>query len=598
MIKRIKWFFLLVFCCSVFIVINALWFKPLSIDWYFERIFIWAAFDEPEMLSSLRMLEPYGITFHQDELNDESDEKHQRRFRKLAADIEMLELYDADKLSESQRLSKAILLSYLKQQKDREPFQYHNYPVNQLFGVQNNFPSFMDSTHLVNNVEAAEDYITRLSKLDVKFSQVLGGLKKREELGILPPTFVVDRVLVEMQEFVDKPVDKNILYVSFENKLNDLVDLSENEKQVLLESAKREIETTVHQSYTLLIDYFTELRPKTNSDDGVWKFPDGEAFYNAMLRYHTTTNLSADDIHHLGLKEVDRIQGEITAILAQQGFDISEGFQAVMNTLHDDQQFYYEDSDQGRAQILRDYKKIIDEIDSGIAASFNVKPVVGVEVKRIPVFKEKSAPGAYYNPPSLDGARLGTFYANLYDIKATPRFNMRTLAYHEAIPGHHFQIAVQQSLKGVATFRRLVPFTAYMEGWALYAERLAWEAGYQKDPYDNIGRLQAELFRAVRLVVDTGIHHRRWSRQKAIDYMVANTAMAESDVIAEVERYIVYPGQATAYKVGMMKILEMRKRAQTALGKDFDLRDFHDVILKNGAMPLTILEQQVEEYIH
>ncbi len=552
---------------------------------------------EPELLTRLRLFEPYGITFHQDELNDESDEKTQRDYKRLADDIKTLERYQDTNLSKSQRLSKAILSYFLKQQSGIERYQYHNYPVNQLFGVQNNFPSFMDSSHLIENLEAAEDYITRLSKLKVKFSQVLDGLKKREQLGILPPTFVVERVLDEMQAFVDTPVRKNILYFSFKKKLAALADIPEKKKQSLLLEVEGEINSSVYQAYQLLIDYFTELKPRTNSDDGVWKFPDGERFYASMLRYHTTTTLTAEKIHTLGLTEVDRTQTEILTVMAQQGYDPSAGFQVLMRELHDDQQFYYEDSDAGRAQILSDYKTIIDEIEQGIAGSFNVKAKVSVDVKRIPVFKEKSAPGAYYNPPSMDGARQGTFYANLYDIKATPRSNMRTLAYHEAIPGHHFQIAVQQALKNVPTFRRLVPFTAYMEGWALYAERLAWEEGFQSDPYDNIGRLRAELFRAVRLVVDTGLHYKRWTRQQAIDYMASNTAMAASDVVAEVERYIVFPAQATAYKVGMMKILSLREHAKLSLGELFDLRDFHDVVLKNGAMPLTILEEQVENYI-
>jgi uncharacterized protein (DUF885 family) len=220
-----------------------------------------------------------------------------------------------------------------------------------------------------------------------------------------------------------------------------------------------------------------------------------------------------------------------------------------------------------------------------------------MKVKRIPLFKEKTAPGAYYQQPSIDGNRPGVFFANLYDIKATPTYSMRTLAYHEGIPGHHFQIAIAMELEGIPLFRTISPFTAYVEGWALYSEYLAWELGFQDDPFDNIGRLQAELFRAVRLVVDTGIHSKRWTREAAIEYMLNNTGMAESDVTSEIERYIVLPGQATAYKVGMMKILEVRAKAQKALGDKFSLGEFHDVILKNGAVPLDIMERLVDQYI-
>lgn len=249
-------------------------------------------------------------------------------------------------------------------------------------------------------------------------------------------------------------------------------------------------------------------------------------------------------------------------------------------------------------QILADYETILDDIVPELSTTFHNVPEAEMEVQRIPEFKEKTSPGAYYQRPAFDGSRPGVFYANLYDIKATPRYGMMTLAYHEGIPGHHFQIAIQQEQDDLPFFRRLIPFTAFSEGWALYAEYLAYEMGmYEGKPYSNIGRLQAELFRAVRLVVDTGIHSKRWSRERAIDYMLKNTGMAESDVVSEIERYFVMPGQATAYKMGMRHILMLRERAQTELGDDFDIRDFHRVILTNGAVPLTIMEQLVDAYI-
>ena len=284
-------------------------------------------------------------------------------------------------------------------------------------------------------------------------------------------------------------------------------------------------------------------------------------------------------------------------ILGSEGYDTSNGFTQAIDTIFKQRQFYYEDSDEGREQILADYQKILDEIDAGLGDAFLVRPKAGMEVKRIPLFKEKTSPGAYYQRPSMDGSRPGVFFANLYDIKATPKYGMRTLAYHEGIPGHHFQIAISMELEGLPIFRTLSPFTAYTEGWALYTEQLAWELGFQNDPYDNIGRLQAELFRAVRLVVDTGIHAKRWTREEAIEYMLNNTGMAKSDVVSEIERYIVLPGQATAYKVGMMKILEVREKAKQALGDKFSLGEFHDVVLKNGAVPLDILERLVDQYI-
>ena len=356
------------------------------------------------------------------------------------------------------------------------------------------------------------------------------------------------------------------------------------------------IESSVYPAYRELLAYLRELEPRAVSNDGVWRLPDGEAFYRQAIRQHTTTEMSAEEIHRLGLAEVARIGAEMDAILRAEGlFEGSIGTRVQQIAQRPDQ--LYPDTDEGRAQILADYQAIIDEIDEAMPQYFNLRPAVGVEVKRVPEFSEATAPGAYYQPPSLDGKRKGTFFANLRDVSEIPKFGMRTLAYHEGVPGHHFQNAITRQLEGLPMFRRLLPFTAYGEGWALYAEQLAWELGFQDDPLDNLGRLQAEMFRAVRLVVDTGLHHKRWSREQAISYMIEHTGMGEGDVTAEIERYLVNPGQALAYKVGMIKILELRQRARDALGEAFDLRAFHDQILGHGALPLTLLEQVVDDWI-
>jgi uncharacterized protein (DUF885 family) len=427
--------------------------------------------------------------------------------------------------------------------------------------------------------------------------QNMEGLLVREEMGIIPPTFVIDKSLEIMQEFIDQPAEENVLYVSFKGKLDKADEIGDQQRDEFLIQAHEEINNTVYPAYQEFIDYFTALREKSTTDAGVWKFPDGHEFYDYMLQVNTTTNMTADEIHQIGLAEVDRIQGEMMAIFESEDYDISIGFSALINQLAGEDRFYYSDTDEGRDQILSNYAAIIEEIDAGLDEAFKSRPKAAVEVRRVPEFSEKTAYGAYYDGPSMDGSRPGIFYANLYDIKATPRYGMRTLAYHEAVPGHHYQIATQRELEGVPEFRKQTGFTAYIEGWALYSERVAWELGFQNDPYDNIGRLQAELFRGVRLVVDTGIHSKRWTREQAIDYMLANTGMTETDVEAEIERYIVLPGQATAYKVGMMEILRLRKEARTALGDRFDVRDFHEVVLKNGPVPLHVLRELVMIYM-
>ena len=598
--KTFKWLFYLILLIAVLgggFATHEWNAKPLFINNFFNRFALKMALQSPETLTSLHFLESMGINGHNAELDDASVESTTEFFKYLADEKKVLLSYDDDSLSKDEKMSKKIALYLLDFAEKSEKFRFHNYPVNQLFGVQNGFPTFMEAQHQINSVEDAEFYISRLKQLPRKFSQVTDGLKIREEQQILPPTFVVTRVTDEMTGFVDTKTEDNILYSSLKTKLDKLDSISTEEKSNILASAKAAIEQDVYPAYTKLNQYFQGLEDKTNQDDGFWKHPDGDIAYQLALNFFTTTDYTPDYIHQVGLKEIIRIQSEILSILSNEGFDVSQGFFSAIDTLAKDERFYYEDSDKGREQILADYQLIINEIDAGLDSAFNVRAKAGVEVKRIPEFKEKTSPGAYYNGPALDGSRPGIFYANLYDIKATPKYSMRTLAYHEAVPGHHFQIAVAQELEDMPIFRKFAPFTAYVEGWALYSERLAWELGFQNNPFDNIGRLQAELFRAVRLVVDTGLHAKKWTRQEAIDYMIANTGMAESDVISEIERYIVMPGQACSYKVGMMKILELRAKAKSALGDKFDLKAFHDVVLKNGAVPLEILEIFIDDYI-
>lgn len=585
---------------GVFVVIGIVaaqqWRRPASIDWFFTRIALDAALDSPELLTQTRAL-PAFLDWYNDDLDDASVAAGDKQFRQLHRDYKILLSYDDASLSRGQKLSKKILRWNLERQLEGEKYRYHNYPVNQLFGLQNQVPSFFDSFHSITDEEDANDYIVRLGKIAVKFDQAMEGLLIREQKGIIPPTFVIDKVIAEMKGFVGQPAENNLLYTSFAGKLETAGGIAADKRPQLLARAAAAINTSVYPAYHAYIDYFTDLRKKSTDDAGVWKFPDGERFYQSKLRQYTNTGLSADEIHRIGLREVARIEGEMTTILAAQGFDATQGFSAMIEKMAADPRFYYPDTDAGREQILGDYRAILKESNAAMGAAFLHRPKAALEVRRVPVFKEKTSPGAYYNQPALDGSRPGIFYANLYDIRATPRYGMRTLAYHEGIPGHHFQIATMSELKDLPIFRRVIGFTAYIEGWGLYAERLASEMGLEEDPFDNVGRLQGELFRAVRLVVDTGIHQKRWTREQAIDYMRANTGAALSDVTAEIERYIVLPGQATAYKMGMMEILRLREKAKKALGDSFDIRRFHDAVLGNGSVPLPVLEELVDDYI-
>ena len=570
--------------------------RPLAIRWLYERVFLEYAIDDPEMLSYLRVL-PSWLDFHSDELTDASMARGEAMNAKLERDYASLKSYDRETLDAEGRLSYDILDYFLSQQVANKRWQYHNFPVNQMFGVQSSLPDFMVQAHQVNSVKDARNYIARMRLFSVKFDQVLEGLKHRESIGVLPQRFVIDKVLDQMRDFVDDPPEQHLLYTNLSGKLDSLGEaVSTEEKAALLADARTAVVENIKPAYGVLIAYFEHLQMRVQGNDGAWSLPDGVAYYNDQIKVHTTTDMTADQIHAIGLAEVARIGAEMDAILRNEGLvDGSIGARVKQINERPDQLF--PDTDEGREQILAEYQRIIDEISAGLDPYFDVRPKAGVEVRRVPEFSEKTAPGAYYQSPAMDGSRPGVFYANLRNVKEMPRFTMRTLAYHEGVPGHHFQIAIMQELTGVPTFRRLLGFTAYSEGWALYTERLAWEAGFQANPLDNLGRLRDEMFRAVRLVVDTGLHAKRWTREQAIQYMLDNTGMAETDVVAEIERYLVNPGQALAYKVGMLKILELRERAKAALGDRFDIRAFHNQVLTNGAMPLALLERIIDDWI-
>jgi uncharacterized protein (DUF885 family) len=403
------------------------------------------------------------------------------------------------------------------------------------------------------------------------------------------------RVLEEMREFIVPAPADHLLHTHLVEQLNAIEDLDDARRSELAGQTVIVIEATVYPAYRRMIDHYAALEPTASTDDGFWKLPGGDAAYTYALKQFTTTDLTAEEIHQIGLQEVERLQTEMKAILAAEGY-ASDDFGAAMQSLNKEERFLYPDSDEGREQILADYQALIDEIDAGMDSFFSLRPGAKVEVQRVPEFKEETAPGAYYNMPPFDGSRPGIFFANLRSVEEIPKFGMRTLAYHEAIPGHHYQIALAQEMEGVPFFRRILPFTAYGEGWALYSEQVAAENGFQEDPFDRLGYLTGQLFRANRLVVDTGIHHKRWTREQAIDYMLANTGMPETDIISEVERYIVLPGQACAYMIGKMEILRLREEAREALGEAFDIRAFHRVVLENGAMPLVLLRRVVEEW--
>ncbi|CAI8154200.1 MAG: Uncharacterised protein [Pseudidiomarina mangrovi] len=415
----------------------------------------------------------------------------------------------------------------------------------------------------------------------------------------MAPKFVYPYVLSDSQNIITgAPFDDgedSTLWADFSGKVAKL-DIDDSQREALMTAAQQALLTSVQPAYEGLIASVTDIAAQADDKDGAWKFPDGERFYNIALQRTTTTDLTADEIHQIGLNEVARIHDEMRVIMEKVGF--TGTLQEFFVHMRNNQQFIYPDTAEGRQRYLDEATAMIDTMKSRLDELFLTKPKADLVVKAVEPFREKSAGKAFYQQPSMDGSRPGVYYANLYDMASMPSYQMEALAYHEGIPGHHMQRAISQELQGIPTFRKFGRYTAYTEGWGLYSELVPKEIGFYQDPYSDFGRLAMELWRAVRLVVDTGIHAKQWTREQGIEFYVTNTPNAEADAVKMVERHIVMPSQATAYKIGMIKIVELREKAKAELGDAFDIREFHDVVLSSGPVPLNVLEQFIEQYIN
>ncbi|MCX7710616.1 MAG: DUF885 domain-containing protein [Clostridia bacterium] len=573
-----------------------MWGRPFSLDQLYTRTFVKVMMNDPETLTMLGLFDNSILDFYSDDLTDNSPESRKKPYQIYKKDLEILKSADTKGLGHQERLSYDIFQWFLQNEVDGEKFMYHNYPVNQYEGIQNQLPELLISTQTVKGKKSAENYIERLSKFNSKFDGVIEGLKLREEKGIIPPKFVLEKALKEMKSFIASTPENNPLITTFREKLKEAQSLEDSEKTDLCKKAETQIVKSVYPAYGKLITYIETLLPKANNDDGVWKLQDGEAYYAYKMRAYTTTNFTPEQVHQIGINEVARIEREMRETIRQLGQkDIAPG--EFMKNLSLDSRFKYSNDEAGKAAVLKDYETAIAELDKNTAKCFELRPQAKLEVRPVPAFKQETAPQAYLFHGSPDGSKPSILQINVGKMEDMTKYSVKPLAAHESIPGHHMQRMLQKQLKGVPIFRKAVPYTAFAEGWAMYAEKLAWENDPKKDPYENLARLQSEMWRAARLVVDTGIHYKKWTREKAIAYMVEKTGMPESIVTIEVERYIVDPGQACAYKIGMMKFLELREKAKKELGDRFDIREFHNTVLKDGAMPLEILEQQVNGYI-
>ena len=573
--------------------------KPFSVDHFLSKELILDLIESPEELTYLGILDRFDwITKHNSKLSIPQDDDIDNDIKQIEKVIKTLYKYDDSRLSDIQKSTKKIaIFDYENQLKELKDFPYLDYPLNQIGGIHLNTIEFMNSVHPIRSDSEAIAFIKRTDLVKDVYQGVLNHLKKQADNGIYPPEFVYGHVINQLDEFINVVNTEHPLYKQFMLKIKKL-ELSNDQVDYLEKEITRSINESVTPGFKLLRNFMANTKKNANPNHGIWSQPGGDEYYKLKIRTFTTTDYSPEEIHQMGLNEVKRISSRMREILTSLGYAESKSVGELMNELNENPDFLYADTPDRKEIIVNDYTDMVNEAIRIMADYFHTMPKSEVIVKAVPEYSEQNAAGGYYQSPALDGSRPGVFYANLYDIKQTPTYSMRTLAYHEATPGHHHQIAHSLENEELTLYRRFGYYTsAFAEGWALYSEILALEAGLAENPYDELGILQSELFRANRLVVDTGMHYKRWTREEAMDYMKSVTGMSDTEVRVEIERYIVWPGQALSYKVGMIKILELRERAMKELGDKFNIKDFHSAVLDHGNPPLFIVEEMVEKMI-
>ena len=600
--KLLKYFGYLLLSVSLVISLylaNLFLMKPYSIDHYLAKELSMNLMESPEFMTYIGIFDSLNVILkHNQKLTIDSLEDGEDDYRDNLKHLEMLQKYNPTDLSGVQKVTRKIAIFDTENGIDRfENFRFHSYPFNQISGNHLGLVEFMTDTHPIRDYREATDYIKRVRLFDDSLNSDLVWLGEQKKLGIFAPQFVFDHVIKQLKELIAYTDEENPLMQIFIEKVNKL-DISTQKKEDLFSELSAVIKSDVRPGYESILQYMETNYSNANKYHGVWSLPNGDAFYASRLRSYTTTDYTAEEIHRIGLSEVERIGNRMKEIFTMLGYEVNKPVGEMMNDLNENPDFLYADTPDRKEIVIADYNQMVKEAEEDVRPYFERFPVSPVEVRAVPEYSEKTAAGGYYQSPSLDGSRPGVFYANLYDIKQTPTFGMRTLTFHEAVPGHHFQIALNQENDNLTLYRKMGYRTsAFTEGWALYSEQLAVEVGMTKNLYDELGVLQSEMFRANRLVVDTGLHYKKWTREEAMEYMKKTTGMSDTEVRVEIERYIVWPAQATSYKMGMLKILELRQKAKDALGEKFDIRKFHTIVLDQGIVPLFILEDIIDEWI-
>ena len=574
------------------------WAAPVGLNNYINKVSIQMVLESPEMMTSLGLIDNTILDFHSDKLGSYTDESNDRALAFLREAREGLNNYGPEGLEGQELLSWKITAWFFDDILRTSARKHSGYPINQISGVMVDMPQFLTDQHLVKDAKSASRYVSRLNE----FARVIGEMQvqvaQNREHGNIPPDFIIEKALSGMRAFSDGDAGSNPLVSTFQTKLAGIDGISQARRDSLVAEAHSAVADKVIPAYKGMIGLFEDMAPQANHDAGIWRLPDGDKIYIDALQSNTTTTLTADEIHELGLSEVARIEAEMEAILVAEGYSEGSFVERVQQVMalpeHN-----FPNTDEGRVAQIAYLNEINDQLMARVSEFFITIPPQPLEILRVAEYAQDSSPGGYYMAPALDGSVPGRFYINQKNTEDNPRWTLPTLMYHEGAPGHHFQISASQLIENVPFLRKMSPFNAYTEGWALYSERMVVTDMdiYADYPLGNLGRLQAEIFRAVRLVVDTGMHAKKWSREQAISYMLEKTGMTEAEVTREIERYVVWPGQATAYKVGQLALLKLRATAEAELGEKFDVREFHEMILSNGAMPLEILEESVNDWI-
>ncbi|MBB4798104.1 uncharacterized protein (DUF885 family) [Brevundimonas bullata] len=560
---------------------------------FFDQAFQeWIALS-PQSMTAL------GLKTDYDKLDDVSDAASARSLALQEAQLARMKAeFDPSKLNAQSKMSWRLFEYGVQQARLSNQWRDWGFQFAANGNPTTSLPVFLINNHRISSVADAEAYVSRINEAERYMGQVATTLKARAAEGVVSPRFVFAPSIENTRNVITgAPFDngaENPVWADFQKKVGAL-DADQATKDRLLASARAALTGPYKRGFDTVLTALAEVQPMADSDAGVWRLPQGEAYYNARLQLSTTTDLTADQIHQIGLDEVARIQREMEVIKAKVGFEGS--LQDFFVFLKTDPRFQYPNTPEGKEQYLTDARAFIAQVMGVAPQWFSNLPKAALEVRAVEPFREATASIAFYNAPAPDGSRPGIYYVNLSDMTQVLKPQIEGISYHEGAPGHHFQIAYAQEIEGLPRFRRFGGYGAYAEGWGLYAEQLGKEMGFYQDPYSDFGRLSTELWRAVRLVTDTGLHAKRWSREQAMDYFRQNSLLSERDIGKEVERYITNPGQATSYKIGELKIEELRHKAEATLGARFDIKDFHAVVLGSGSVPLDVLADQVDTWI-